>query len=63
MADFGNNRVQKFTGDGTFVTKWGSTGTGDGQFDRAWSLSVDHTGNVYVCEYYNHRIQKFAPCE
>ena len=24
VSDIGNNRVQKFTADGQFVTKWGS---------------------------------------
>src|SRR5262245_26383458 len=29
VADGLNNRVQKFTLDGTYVTQWGSNGTGD----------------------------------
>ena len=29
-----NNRIQKFSSTGTFITKWGSPGTGNGQFDR-----------------------------
>ena len=36
VADTANNRVQKFTSTGTFVTKWGSFGTGDGQFDAPY---------------------------
>ena len=40
VVDTGNDRVQKFTSDGSFVTKWGTTGTGDGQFDNPWALSV-----------------------
>ena len=28
----GNNRIQKFDSNGKFITKWGSKGTGDGQF-------------------------------
>ena len=32
VADSGNNRIQKFDSNGTFITKWGSTGTADGQF-------------------------------
>jgi streptogramin lyase len=52
--------VQKFTTDGTFVTKWGSEGTGDGQFASLESLDVDSQGNVYVVDYDNNRIQKFT---
>ena len=33
VVDTGNNRVQKFDGNGNFITKWGSTGTADGQFN------------------------------
>src|SRR5918998_1163259 len=33
VADTNNNRIQKFTSNGGFVTKWGTQGTGDGQFD------------------------------
>ncbi len=43
----------------SFVTKWGSTGTGDGQFDQIYGVAVDSSGNVYVADTYNHRIQKF----
>ena len=43
-----------------FVTKWGSYGTGDGQFDFPCFLAVDSSGNVYVTDQNNHRIQKFT---
>ena len=32
VVDFDNNRIRKFNSNGTFITKWGSYGTGDGQF-------------------------------
>ena len=32
VADAWNNRIQKFNSSGSFITKWGSQGTGDGQF-------------------------------
>ena len=42
-----------------FVTKWGSQGTGDGQFNYPGFVAVDADGYVYVADTYNHRIQKF----
>ena len=34
VLDTGNNRVQKFSNNGTFITKWGSAGEGEVQFVR-----------------------------
>jgi NHL repeat-containing protein len=59
VADAGNNRIQKFTNDGTFLAKWGSVGSGDGQFAGPVSVAVDGGGNVFVADKFNHRIQKF----
>jgi len=44
----------------TFVTKWGSEGSGDGQFKIPSGVAVDSSGNVYVADMQNNRIQKFS---
>ncbi len=59
VADWGNNRIQKFQPDGTFLDEWGTPGTGDGQFQNPAGIEVDSTGNIYVADYNNHRVQKF----
>ena len=41
----------------SFVTKWGSFGTGDRQFEYPTGIAVDSSGNVYVAD--SSRIQKF----
>ena len=51
--------VQKFSADGTFLTEWGSRGSGDGRFSHPIGVAVDSKGNVYVADSGNHRIQKF----
>ena len=61
LAPSGNHRVQKFDSTGTFLTKWGSYGTGDGQFDHPQGVAADGAGNVYVADTGNSRIQKFDP--
>lgn len=60
VADLYNHRIQKFDSAGNFLTKWGSFGSGDGQFDRPYGAAVDLSGNVFVADMGNNRIQKFA---
>ena len=59
VADTSNDRIQKLDSAGNFITKWGSYGTGDGQFYLLSGVAVDSSGNVYVADTSNDRIQKF----
>ena len=54
-----NNRVAKLDKDGKFITHWGSTGTGQGQFTGVKSIAVSNAGDVYVADAGNKRIQVF----
>jgi len=54
------SRIQKFTGDGTFLTAWGSPGVGAGQFVDPQAVAVDGAGNVFVADAGADRIQKFT---
>jgi sugar lactone lactonase YvrE len=60
VVDNGNSRVQKFTPDGVFVTKWGSFGAAPGQFVNPIGIAVDGNGDIYVADTNNSRIQKFS---
>ena len=42
-----------------FLLKWGSEGSGEGQFNRPSGMTVDTAGNFYVADTFNNRIQKF----
>ena len=55
-----DERIQKFDNTGTFLTTWGSPGSGDGQFGTLAGIAVDGSGNVYVADSGTHRIQKFT---
>ena len=59
VADTGNNRIQKFTNNGTFLAKWGTFGTSSGQLYLPRGIAVDSQGFVYVADTANNRIQKF----
>ncbi len=59
VVDAGNDRIQKFDSSGIFISKWGSSGSGNGQFNSPNAVTVDSSGNIYVADTYNDRIQKF----
>lgn len=42
-----------------FVTKWGTGGTGNGQFRTNFGVTVASNGSVYVADTLNNRIQRF----
>jgi len=44
-----------------FDRKWGTQGTGNGEFDAPVGVAVAPDGSVYVVEAEGDRIQKFAP--
>ena len=61
VADFYNDRIQKFAADGTFLTSFGGHGTGPGEFDKAIAVSVADDGTVFAVDFVNSRIQKWRP--
>jgi len=61
VADYYNHRIQNFTSEGGFVSKWGTYGSGDGEFDEPTGVAVASDGSVYVADSWNDRIQKFLP--
>ena len=66
VADGYNDRIQAFDAAGAFVRKWGGPfamnvfGSFNGWFATVTSVASDTVGNLFVADFYNHRIQKFA---
>ena len=61
VADWRNDRIQKFTPDGQFVASFGESGQGEGQFHRPSSVAVDTEGYIYVADWGNERVQVLGP--
>lgn len=60
VVDNLNHRVQRFDAIGTYVSQFGSFGSGNGQFKSPQRVAVDPGGNVYVTDTGNNRIEKFG---
>jgi tripartite motif-containing protein 71 len=63
VADSGNNRIQKFTyntssGAYAYAAQWDGAASGNA-LNYPSGVTVDSSGNVYVADTNNHRIQKF----
>ena len=61
VADTWNNRIQKFTAEGDFVTMWGEFGAAETSY-HFWGprgVAVDNQGRVYVTDTGNKRIVIF----
>ncbi|TAE23523.1 MAG: hypothetical protein EAZ91_22060 [Cytophagales bacterium] len=67
VADFRNDRVQKFppnstsTTNGSTVAGTGTSGSAPNQLTRPTCVFVDREGYIYVADLSNYRIQKFPP--
>lgn len=67
VADGYGDRVQVITPDGAVSHTWGGPfamnipGPFNGWFAVATSISVGPEGNIFVADFYNHRVQKFTP--
>jgi len=44
----------------TYITQWGTPGSGVGQFSGLFGIAVDASGDVYAADGFNDRIQKFT---
>ncbi len=64
VADAYNNRIQLFSLDGKFLHKWGGffgmgiPGSLKTYFNIATGITVDDQGNLYIADFYNHRVKK-----
>jgi len=67
MADGYGNRIQVFVAEGDFLRKWGGPlargiyGPFNGWFTTVTSVALGPDGNIFTADFYNDRVQKFAP--
>ena len=57
---FSTNSVSIFNEDGVFIHSFGSSGSGHSQFSSPRGIAISPTGDVYICDANNRRIQIFS---
>ncbi|CAD6206571.1 GSCOCG00010052001-RA-CDS [Cotesia congregata] len=57
VADRSNNQIKVYDQNGNFMRKFGTRGSGPGQFDRPAGIVVDERNRIIVADKDNHRIQ------
>lgn len=60
VVDTGNERVQVFALDGTFLRAWGGSGSEVSQFVEPVGIAIDGAGRVFVADSGNARISVFT---
>ena len=59
VSDDGDDVVKKYSLQGDYLSKFGSSGTTDGHFDGPQGLCFNSQGLLYVVDYNNGRVQVF----
>ncbi|XP_077870290.1 tripartite motif-containing protein 2-like [Saccoglossus kowalevskii] len=59
VVDNGSHCVRIYSQLGVYMTSFGSSGTGDSQFNGPWDIAIGNTGNIIVSDLRNNRIQIF----
>ena len=54
-----NNRVVKFSKDGTYIKEWGKSGYAPGEFRTLHAIGMDADGRIFVGDRSNNRVQIF----
>ncbi len=61
VIDPGNARIDTFNAEGKYTGKAGSEGTGNFQFKAPVGVALDATGDLYVADTANSRVQELRP--
>ncbi len=60
VTDSGSNRVEEFSGTGSYLSQFGSTGTAAGRFEDPLGVAAMPGGGIDVVDSGNARIDKFS---
>ena len=60
VTELGNNRVQVFSSDGTYLRSFGRQGDKQGELNNPRGITINETHKIIVADTRNHRVQLFS---
>jgi sugar lactone lactonase YvrE len=60
VADSANDRVDEFSSTGEDLNRFGTAGTGDGEFNDPRGIAVDSEGHIWVADTGNNRVEEVS---
>ena len=60
VADWKNDRVQKFSPEGEYLATFGRSGREDGELHRPTGVAIDKEGDVYIADCGNDRLNIYT---
>ena len=61
VADWGNNRVQKFDPQGKFIMTFGDENSNSGNLNHPADVAIDSENDVYVTDWGNKKVNIYEP--
>jgi len=61
ITDRSNSRIQELSASGSYLDQFGSKGSGKGQLSGPEGIAVNSSGDVYVADEGNNRVEEWAP--
>ncbi len=63
VTDTGNDRVEQFLPNGTYVATFGAAGGGSESFEAPKGIAVNTSGDLYIADYANDRMDVWGPSQ
>jgi RHS repeat-associated protein len=61
VTDYGNDRVQALSTSGEYISQFGTKGSGAGQLAEPAGIAINSTGDAYIADTGNYRLQEWVP--
>ena len=59
VSDFSGCCIRVYETSGQFITSFGRYGQNEGEFHYPYCITSCTDGFIYICDYFNYRVQKF----